>query len=62
MSEENLKKLAKETKNTYHNKWQRNNRDKVRKSQEKYWRKKALKILEEQKNKQDNERSNYEAI
>ena len=50
MSEEDLTKLAKETKNTYHSKWQKKNRDKVRKSQEKYWRKKALAILEEQKN------------
>lgn len=60
MSEEKLKNLAKSLKNAYHNEWQKQNRENVRKSQQRYWQKKAKKILEEQKNKQDDERSNYE--
>lgn len=60
MSEKNLQDLAKSIKNGYHNEWQKQNRDKVKNAQDRYWQKKAKKILEEQKNKQDDERSNYE--
>lgn len=35
--------ISKKARNEYHNKWQKQNRDKVRKAQERYWLKKALK-------------------
>lgn len=61
MSDDTIEKLAKSVKNNYHNEWQKQNRDKVRKSQNRYWQKKAKEILEKQKNNnKDNERSNNE--
>lgn len=61
MSDDTIEKLAKSLKNNYHNEWQKQNRDNVRKSQKRYWQKKAKEILEKQKNNNnDNERSNNE--
>ena len=40
-------KMAKQTRNEYHNEWQKRNRDKVRQAQNRYWKKKAQ---EKQKN------------
>lgn len=58
MDELSISTLAKSAKNEYHNNWQKRNPDKVKKAQEKYWRNKALELLEKQKNnKQDDERS-----
>lgn len=44
--------LARQTKNAYHRKWQKLNKEKVKQAQERYWKKKA------QQEKQFNERSN----
>ena len=61
MNDDTIEKLAKSLKNNYHNEWQKQNRDNVRKSQNRYWQKKAKEILEKQKNnKKDNERNNNE--
>lgn len=44
--EDNTKKdLARLTKNAYHRKWQKLNKEKVRQAQERYWQKKAIKEL-----------------
>lgn len=55
MKENTSKDLARLIRNKYHNNWQKQNPEKVKKAQERYWQKKAKKMLEEQNNK--NERS-----
>lgn len=61
MSDETIRDYIKLAKREYHREWQRNNRDKIKKAQQRYWQKKAKEILEKQKNNNnDNERSNNE--
>lgn len=50
MTENTIENMAKLTRNQYHNNWQKQNPEKVKKAQERYWQKKAQKMLEEQKN------------
>ena len=45
MEENTIKDLVRLTKNTYHRKWQKLNKEKVRQAQERYWQKKAIKEL-----------------
>ena len=44
MTDDKMNDLIKLAKNEYHRNWQRNNKDRVKKAQEKYWQKKALKL------------------
>lgn len=37
--------LVRQTKNAYHRKWQKQNPEKVRQAQERYWAKKTIKEL-----------------
>lgn len=50
MKQNTIEHLAKLARNKYHNNWQRQNPEKVKKAQERYWQKKAQKMLEEQNN------------
>lgn len=40
------KDLVRQTKNAYHRNWQKQNQDKVRQAQERYWAKKTIKELQ----------------
>lgn len=51
---EYLKELARSEQRKYKAEWRRKNRDKVKASNQKYWAKRALKRLEEQKKEEDN--------
>ena len=42
-----LDKIATEKRREYHRNWQRENKEKVREYQKRYWRKKALEELED---------------
>lgn len=44
----NLEELAKEMRRAYYKKWRDNNKDKVKKQNEKYWMRRAMKLLQEE--------------
>jgi hypothetical protein len=46
MADNILKDLIKETKNAYHRNWQKQNPDKVRQAQERYWKRKVEKQIQ----------------
>ena len=48
MNNKTIEDLAKLYRNQYHNNWQKQNPDKVKTAQERYWQKKAQKAIEEQ--------------
>ena len=53
MTNKSIEDLAKSYRNQYHNNWQKRNKDRVKKAQERYWQKKAQKALEENNRKDD---------
>lgn len=48
LDEQRLAELAAEERRAYNREWKRKNPDKVRAERERYWRKRALKRLEEE--------------
>lgn len=47
LTDEQLEELAREKQREYQRGWRRNNPDKVREYNQRYWRKKALEMLKE---------------
>jgi len=47
-TDEQLEELARELQREYLREWRRNNPDKVKEYNERYWKKKALEMLKEQ--------------
>lgn len=45
---DSLKQVARDARNKYRREWYRNNRDKVKAQQERYWLRKAEKLLQAQ--------------
>ena len=53
LDEQRLAELAAEERRAYNREWKRKNPDKVRAERERYWRKRALKRLEEEATKKE---------
>ena len=51
LTDEQIKELARELQREYQREWRRNNPDKVRKYNQSYWRRRAIRELKESKKK-----------
>jgi hypothetical protein len=51
LTDEQIKELAREKQREYQREWRRNNPDKVRKYNQSYWRRRAIRELKESKKK-----------
>lgn len=55
MSRDEIEKLGKSKRNEYYRNYRKNNREKIKRTQDKYWQKKALKETQNNKEVKSNE-------
>lgn len=51
MCNDNMSDLIRKAKNEYHNKWRKQNHEKVEQAQKRYWEKKAKELQSKERNK-----------